>query len=127
MHAIYSAVKLKEYANFLHLSDVGVLEIGGGLGRTAFYAYTICLKNYTLVDVPMTAISAGFLLSQSLGTANVAFTGEARKSDTQIKILHPDEYFNGSLTTEITLNVDSLTEMGKCMSKKYLDKAASNT
>jgi hypothetical protein len=66
--------------------EARVLEIGAGLGRTAFYARQFGLRNYTIVDLPMTAVAQGAERSILM---RFAFSGTTpRHSDTpSIRIL----------------------------------------
>lgn len=96
IHAIYQASLLKGR----------VLEIGGGLGRTAFYAIRFGITDYTIVDLPFTGISQGYFLGKTLG-AN------------QVKIISPDEFFSSTETYDVALNVDSLTEISSALAQRY--------
>jgi hypothetical protein len=97
IHAIYQAAMLRRGS---------VLEIGGGLGRTAYYAARSGIEDYTIVDLPFTAISQGYFLGRALG-------------EHRISLLSPDEFLQGSRTYDICLNVDSMTEMGREMAERY--------
>jgi hypothetical protein len=83
-----------------------VLEIGGGLGRTAFYAHRFGVTDYTIVDLPFTGISQGYFLGRALGAHGV-------------KLLSPDEFFDSAETYDVALNADSLPEMSRAMAERY--------
>lgn len=120
--SIYVALKLREYANFLSKTNFNVCEIGAGLGRTAYYANKLGIQDYTLVDVPMGAISQGYYLSKLLGLEAVVFPGEPRRNSAQIQIMHPEEYLLQSRRFDFTVNVDSITEFGETLAIRYLNK-----
>lgn len=83
-----------------------VLEIGGGLGRTAYYAHRFGITDYTIVDLPFTGISQGYFLGATLG-------------EHPIKLISPDEFFASSETYDIAFNADSLTELSRSAAEKY--------
>ena len=51
IQAIYQAYIIKRILNCNEYKNKNILEIGGGLGRTAYYCYKFGIKNYTLVDL----------------------------------------------------------------------------
>jgi len=58
-HGIYQASLLKTLARYF---GDRILEIGAGLGRTAYYAIRFGLRNYTIVDLPLANVAqASFL------------------------------------------------------------------
>lgn len=83
-----------------------VVEIGGGLGRTAYYAHRFGITDYTIVDLPFTGISQGYFLGVTLGVHPV-------------RLISPDEFFASSETYDVALNVDSLTELSRVVAEKY--------
>jgi len=96
IHAVYQASLLKGH----------VLEIGGGLGRTAYYAQRFGIADYTIVDLPFSGISQGYFLGNVLGTH-------------AIKLQSPDEFFASADTYDLVLNVDSMTELSIEAAQKY--------
>lgn len=122
LHAIYVVSKLIGYAKFFDKKNFNVCEIGPGLGRTAYWAHKLGVKDYSLVDLPMTTMSQGFYLSLLLGSGSVVLPWELRSNPDQIKIYHPDEYFMNKQRFDFTLNVDSITEFGVELAGRYLKK-----
>ena len=53
-----------------------VVEIGAGLGRTAYYARLFGIDDYTLVDLPLTGISQAYFLGRILDPATIVLHGE---------------------------------------------------
>lgn len=101
--ACYRAIHAVYQASFLHGS---VVEIGGGLGRTAYYATRIGVRNYTLVDLPFTALSQGYFLGNALGQH-------------EIRCVPPDAFFEEGMAYDVCLNVDSLTELSQDAAEHY--------
>lgn len=95
-----------------------VLEIGGGLGRTAFYVRHFGIRDYTIIDIPVSSLAQGYFLGRSLGEENVAMFGEA-VTDDQIKLLSPGCFLEGTDHYDLVVNVDSLTEIGRVAADEY--------
>ena len=85
-----------------------ILEIGAGMGRTAFYAREWGLGQYTIVDLPMSNVAQAAFLGAVLGEDAICLTGENRSG---IRILTPEWLFATDDRFDIILNTDSLTEM----------------
>lgn len=100
-----------------------VLEIGGGLGRTAFYAGRMGVGDYTIIDLPLTGVAQAYFLHR-VGVA-VVLWGEARAGG--VRILPPSAFFDGSGRFDLVLNADSFTEMGQNTARDYFDEAARRT
>jgi putative sugar O-methyltransferase len=104
-----------------------VVEIGGGLGRGALYARAFGLLDYTLVDLPITAVSSAYFLGRALGPdAIVCFGEEADDSTHRIKLLPPEAFFAAGADYDLVLNVDSLPEVGRETAQRYLGEIASH-
>ena len=67
-----------------------LLEIGGGLGRNAYYAQKFGEIEYTIIDIPATQIAQGYFLGRVLGQNVVSLFGE---NDCNIQIRGP-AWFN---------------------------------
>lgn len=123
--ALYQAWRIKKL-----LKDVEqprVLEIGAGIGRTAYYARHFGIKNYTIVDLPFTAISSGYFLARTLGEENLLLHGEESfQREEKIKILTPTDFLNSDQEYDLIINVDSLTEMDRKSAIDYLNKIKLN-
>ena len=97
------------------------------MGRSALFASQLGLKNYTIVDIPMTAISQGYYLMRCLGEDAVALPGEPRRVQDQIKLMHREEFFSSAEHFDLVANVDSLTELGHGLGTRYLKKISTIT
>ena len=124
--ALYQACRLKQLVQ--GIPHPRILEIGAGLGRTAYYARLLGIKDYTIVDIPFTAISSGYFLGRTLGEGQILLSGEtAPDSQERIKILTPAEFLASYETYDVILNADGFTEMDPAIARSYLrriEKAA---
>ena len=124
--ALYQARRIKELTH--GLANPRVLEIGGGLGRTAFYARALGIRDYTIVDLPITAAAQGYFLARTLGDAEIALLGEAEIAEAKrIKLVSPQHFLNGSHSYDLIINADSLTEMARDVAQAYIAKIAACT
>lgn len=116
--ALYQAWRIKQL-----LKDIErprVLEIGAGVGRTAYYAKMLGIEDYTIVDLPFTGLASSYFLARTLGEEAVLLSGEiAPNAATRIKILTPEEFLSKFDRYDLILNVDSLTEMDPQVAKTY--------
>src|SRR5262249_5720898 len=102
-----------------------ILEIGAGLGRTAYYAAELGLTDYTIIDLPSTSVAQGYFLGRALGDEQVTLFGELAIPG-RIKILPPESFLDAACeaTFDLVLNVDSMTEMDRSVAASYWDKIA---
>jgi hypothetical protein len=121
--ALYQAWRIKQLV--AAIPNPRVLEIGGGLGRTAYYAQRFGIADYTIIDLPFTGLSQGYFLGRALGPDSVQLYGEgpARLADA-VKILPPSSFVSGSEHYDLIVNVDSLPEMGQAVAQSYVDQIA---
>jgi hypothetical protein len=117
INALYQAHRIKTLVG--RIRNPRILEIGGGTGRTAYYAHKLQLKNYSIVDLPFTAISQGYFLGRTLGPESIAVDGESDTPDS-IKLYAPETFFARREGYDLVVNVDSLTEMGRETASAYL-------
>jgi hypothetical protein len=111
VQALYQAIRVQQEIS--GIQDPTVLEIGPGMGRTAYYAKIAGIENYTTIDLPMGVVGQACFLGATLGPNAIWLYGEDPASALgKIKLLPgtmplPEQQFG------LVLNVDSLTEMGK--------------
>lgn len=122
VHAVYQAHRLRQLVAGIQGRKARVCEIGGGLGRTAYYAHLSGITDYTLVDIPFTAISQGYYLMMAMGGDAVTLSGEAPRPDSGIRILSPEDFFELEERFDAILNVDSVTEFGWDDFARYMDR-----
>ncbi|RYH64240.1 MAG: putative sugar O-methyltransferase [Alcaligenaceae bacterium] len=106
VQAVYQAWRIRELAG--GQSDFKVIEIGAGLGRTAYFANLLGIKNYTIIDIPLTNAAQAYFLGRTVGERMLQLHGET--NDGRLRVLPPN---SRALTEEydLVVNVDSLTEM----------------
>ena len=111
VQALYQAQRIK------HFGAASVVEIGGGLGRTAFYAWQSGVRDYTLVDLPLTGVAQAYFLGRTLGPENVCLFGEERPG---IRVLPPTGFLEQSSHPDLVLNVNSLPELSRDAALAYV-------
>jgi hypothetical protein len=99
-----------------------VLEIGAGLGRTAYYSAKFGFSKYTIVDLPLTNVAQGYFLGRTLGQQRVQLFGEAGEEKYKFRIIPPDSFFLDKENYDLVINIDSLTEMSEETANKYFDE-----
>lgn len=123
--ALYQAYIISEHLK--GIENPKVLEVGAGLGRTAYYARMFGISNYTIVDIPITNLSQAYFLGKVLGENEIALLGE-KQGENKIKILTPDQFLNGDRQYyDLIINVDSLTEMDQTTMQAYIEKISHST
>jgi hypothetical protein len=123
MQALYQAWKISTIVK--DIPNPRILEIGGGLGRTAFYCRQFGINDYTIVDIPMSSLAQGNFLGRVIPETDLVLFGEAVEPDEQaskIKLVHPKAFFASSNEYDLIINVDSLTELDINIAKEYLMK-----
>ena len=124
VQAIYQAWRIVQLTR--ERSNVRVLEIGAGLGRTAYYAAKMGIGDYTIIDIPMTNVAQAHFLAAALGPDRLSLMGEPSEKGA-IRVI-PDfmlpaisgEYF------DVVVNVDSLSEMDYESAERYYRFCKSN-
>ncbi|MBY0264456.1 MAG: hypothetical protein K2P90_03375 [Holosporales bacterium] len=117
IQALYQAIRLKEISK---IYGSKILEIGAGLGRTAFYARSLGLTNYTIVDIPLTTVAQGIFLGSKevLGESSISLVEEPF-SEGQLRIRSPEWLLESDEGFDILINVDSITEMDQKIATQY--------
>jgi len=124
--ALYQAWRIKQLLD--GIQNPRVLEIGAGLGRTAFYANELGIKDYTIVDLPITTVAQAYFLGRTLGEENICLDGEQSDDDqNRVKIVLPETFLAETKTYDLVLNVDSLTEMDFSVAQAYWNKIKIST
>jgi hypothetical protein len=114
--ALYQAWRISKLVE--GMPNPKILEIGGGLGRTAFYARQFGIRNYTIIDIPVSSLAQGYFLGRTLGDEAVSLFGE-NAAENQIKIMPPGFFIEGTERYDLVVNVDSLTEIGRAAADQY--------
>ncbi len=124
--ALYQAWRIKQLVD--GIQNPRVLEIGAGLGRTAFYAYELGIKDYTIVDLPISTIAQAYYLGRTLGDENIHLDGEQfDDGPNRVKIVVPKTFLAETKTYDLVINVDSLPEMDFRVAQAYWNKIKAST
>ena len=124
--ALYQAWRIKQLLD--GIQSPRVLEIGAGLGRTAFYVFELGIKDYTIVDLPITKVAQAYYLGRTLGEENIHLDGEQfDDGPNRVKIVAPETFLAESKTYDLVLNVDSLAEMDFRVAQAYWEKIKAST
>jgi hypothetical protein len=118
-HALYQAWRIWQLAG--KRRSPRILEIGGGLGRTAYYARKFGVTDYTIVDIPMTLVAQANFLGRNLGAQSLHLYGEDIHAPHAIKLLPPSAFLQSAAQYDLVLNVDSMTEMAQDTAQAYCD------
>lgn len=123
INAIYQAHRVNQITN-----SGRCIEIGGGVGRTAYFANKLGVDDYTLVDLPMTLAGQALFLMATLGPESVWLYGEpVAKQKGCIRLVPPVFISETSERFGVVFNADSFTEMDRSHAKEYVDFALSNS
>jgi hypothetical protein len=127
IQAIYQAYKIKEISKLFNKPSV--VEIGGGLGRTAYYCSKFNIKNYTIVDIPISSLCQANYLARMIGEENILLDSEFKiyNNENKCKIISPKTYFSSNMNYDLSFNADSLTEIDIDTQKKYINSFLSKT
>lgn len=120
VHALDLALRVRDLVE--GVENPKILEIGAGLGRSAYYALQFGLPGYSIVDVPFTAISQGYFLMTALGPDRVTVAGEAADRKEGVRLMTPDDFLNSADRYDLVVNMDSFTEVGTAVAEKYWQK-----
>jgi hypothetical protein len=125
-HAIYHAWRIRELVK--NKNNPRVLEIGGGLGRAAYFAWQLGIKDYTIIDLPLTGVSQAYFLMRTLGEDNVILQGEeSPKYSNKVKLHQPSVFLDGLERYDIIINANSMTEMSREAAQSYWNRIRNAT
>jgi len=128
IQAIYQAYKIKEICKKNNYKNI--LEIGGGLGRTAYYCYKFGIKDYTMVDLLIPQVCQLNYLSRVLNEENILNEKQIanlENLENKIKIVSPNFLFNNKNRYDLVFNSDSITEIDVLSQSKYVNFIKDNT
>lgn len=113
--AVSQAMKVKELAGI----RASVLEIGPGLGRTAYHARELGISNYTTVDLPIGMVAQSCFLGATIGPDNIWFATDNTPSANRIRLLTMPDLLREKARYDFVLNVDSIVEMPPLTALRY--------
>lgn len=116
LHAQFAAWSIREIAG----RDATVCEIGGGVGRAAYWAQRFGLGPYTILDLPHVNVLQGYYLLKSLPMDQVRLFGETIGNPrvTVWPYFAKDRISPG--TIDIVFNQDSLPEIHRDAALDYI-------
>lgn len=124
--ALYQAWRIKRLLK--NVRHPRVLEIGAGIGRTAYYARMLGIEDYTIVDLPITSLASGYFLARTLGEDQVLLLGEnVSDPERRIKFLSPAGFLSSTDYYDLIINADSLTEMDPKAARAYWTRIEATT
>lgn len=103
-----------------------VLELGGGLGYAAYYAALLGIRDYTIVDIPLTLVASGHFLGLTTGEDKVLLYGEEDDGSRIFRLL-PPQAFPAEKRFDLVVNMDSFPEFGLDMAREYVGKIKKST
>jgi hypothetical protein len=126
LQALYQALLVKRIFRGYGLEGE-VIEIGGGVGRTAHWLTLLDMK-VTVVDLPLGLIAQAVYLSQTIGEPSIQLPFEKNESFHKVSLIDPSQFMNSEKSKQfcLALNVDSFTEMNPQMVNSYLDVITRN-
>ena len=128
IQAIYQAYQIKEISKKNNFKSI--LEIGGGLGRTAYYCYKFGIKNLTIVDLLIPQVCQLNYLSRVLNEETILNEKQIKEIDgleDKIKIISPNYLFNNEEKYDLVFNSDSFTEIDTLSQIKYVNFISEKT
>lgn len=126
LFAIYQAWRLFAWAG--GNDRARILEIGAGSGRTAYYARKLGLRDYTIIDLPLTNVAQANFLGRVLEPSALVLTNESCDAarNNKIRIFGPAWFDASDEHFDVALNADSITEMDRRRAVAYFEKLASH-
>lgn len=117
-NALYTAWLLRNIT--AELAAPRLCEIGGGVGRVAYWSNRLGLRDYTIIDLPHINVLQGFYLCKALPDVDVRLYGEASTGrslsvmpDFAIAQLADNDF-------DLVLNQDSFPEIHGDVVRNYL-------
>jgi hypothetical protein len=123
IQALYAALRAIEASGE---ARPRILEIGGGFGKVAHYAWLRGVRRYTIVDLPTVCAMQYFYLRRMLPEAPVSFGAVGSKADEGgiHLVFAPDPTEDLALSADIAVNCDSFPEMGDAVCRDYFRRIA---
>jgi hypothetical protein len=124
IQAIYQAFRIQQ--ELATVANASVLEIGPGMGRTAYYAVKAGISSYATVDLPMGVVAQACFLGATLGPDRVWMIGDDFQSNGRVRLLPAGGLDSLNEKFGVVLNVDSITEMSEGAALHYAQWITSN-
>lgn len=104
-----------------------ILEIGGGIGRAAYYAHRLHSNQYTIIDLPLSNAIQAYYIGLVVGQDKIRLFGEDEREDAPIHILPPQAFFASETSYDCIFNSNSITEMGADTIDQYWNHISKRT
>ena len=128
---MYHAMKILEFSKNFNFKNPRVLEIGAGLGLSAYHSWNFKIKDYTILDLSLGSLSQAYLFGNTIGKDNIIIGDEIKKfniSDIEfknkIKLIQSTDLDLVPDNIDLIINCDSITEMSFEQAKIYTKLAA---
>jgi hypothetical protein len=125
--ALYAAWRIREITN--DLEDPAICEIGGGVGRVAYYCSKFGIRNFALFDLPVINVLQGYFLIRTLPGANIALYGEEMPAGRHAIRVLPGWLLESipAQAFDLALNQDSFPEIEHSTVRDYLREIGRTT
>ena len=77
------------------------------------------IKNYTIIDIPLTNVAQSYFLGRCIGNDSILLAGDNLNEDERIKIIPSNMLPEIKETFDLIVNVDSMTEMPLNIAEDY--------
>ena len=128
---LYHAIKILEFSKTYNFQNPRVMEIGAGLGLSAYHARNLNIKDYTILDLSLGSLSQAFFFGHTIGKDNVLIGDEIKKFNyddqefkNKIKLIQSTDLNLIPNNIDLIINCDSITEMSIEQAKIYTKMAA---
>jgi hypothetical protein len=118
VQSLYQCHRIKQ--ELAGATSASVLEIGPGMGRTAYFARQAGILDYTTIDLPLGVVGQACFLGATLGPEAIWMVGDDPKvARGRIRLLPNTMRDSIRRQFALVLNVDSLTETGSEASASF--------
>lgn len=125
LYAIYLAWRAKSIVcqSGIEIGDARLLEIGGGMGRLALYAYRLGFRNITLIDLPQISAVQAYFLSRALPCGLRLWPRSSDFEGFGVNIVSGPQFLDNVeyKVFDLAINTDSMPEMGMEITSRYIE------
>lgn len=122
VQALYQAYLISKLLG-KNRTSMRVMEIGAGLGRTAYFCRKLGIREYTIIDIPMSNVAQAYFLGRTVGENDICLEAEEMRD---IKV-YPTYLLDKTRQYDLILNVDSFTEMDEYSQQAYWEYIQTHT
>lgn len=103
-----------------------ILEIGPGLGHLGLIAHRWKVKTYSVIDLPLMAVTCAYCLAKTCGEDKIWLDGEPVQEGKFCYIYPSTDYHPASLKYDVIFNMDSLPEIPNDVQDIYINLIANH-